>query len=147
MGTRADFYVGTGKDAEWLGSLAYDGYRIHEMTKEAISESLDNMECWEIKSAASEKAFRFAVERLLRMNKSATLPTDGWPWPWEDSCTTDYAYCFVDGACKSFTWGRPINEGAAEDHQEPQAEWPNMKDRQNVTLGERSSVIVVIARR
>jgi len=26
MGTRADFYVGMGKDAEWLGSVAWDGY-------------------------------------------------------------------------------------------------------------------------
>jgi hypothetical protein len=26
MGTRADFYVGRGKDAEWLGSVAFDGY-------------------------------------------------------------------------------------------------------------------------
>ena len=26
MGTRADFYIGSGKDAEWLGSVAFDGY-------------------------------------------------------------------------------------------------------------------------
>jgi hypothetical protein len=26
MGTRADFYVGRGPDAEWLGSVAMDGY-------------------------------------------------------------------------------------------------------------------------
>lgn len=26
MGTRADFYVGTGANAEWLGSIAYDGH-------------------------------------------------------------------------------------------------------------------------
>lgn len=26
MGTRADFYVGRGKDAEWIGSVAFDGY-------------------------------------------------------------------------------------------------------------------------
>jgi hypothetical protein len=25
MGTRADFYVGRGPEAEWLGSVAYDG--------------------------------------------------------------------------------------------------------------------------
>jgi len=26
MGTRADFYVGIGPEAEWVGSIAYDGY-------------------------------------------------------------------------------------------------------------------------
>jgi len=26
MGTRADFYVGRGEQAEWLGSIAWDGY-------------------------------------------------------------------------------------------------------------------------
>ena len=26
MGTRADFYVGKGKDSEWLGSIAWDWY-------------------------------------------------------------------------------------------------------------------------
>jgi hypothetical protein len=25
MGTRADFYVGRGETAEWLGSIAWDG--------------------------------------------------------------------------------------------------------------------------
>ena len=142
MGTRADFYVGSGKSAEWLGSIAFDGYRIHDMTKEASFKSLDSAECWEIKSATSETAFRNAVERLLQMNDDATLPADGWPWPWEDSCTTDYAYCFADGACKPFSWGRPIIEGADEDHEEPKAEWPNMKEHQNVTYGPRSGVMV-----
>lgn len=26
MGTRADFYVGRGTEAEWIGSIALDGY-------------------------------------------------------------------------------------------------------------------------
>ena len=26
MGTRADFYIGKGTDAEWLGSIAWNGY-------------------------------------------------------------------------------------------------------------------------
>lgn len=37
MGTRADFYVGQ----EWLGSLAFDGYRIHQMTEEHASRDED----------------------------------------------------------------------------------------------------------
>jgi hypothetical protein len=26
MGTRADFYIGCGRDSEWIGSIAWDGY-------------------------------------------------------------------------------------------------------------------------
>ena len=26
MGTRADLYIGRGTDAEWIGSVAWDGY-------------------------------------------------------------------------------------------------------------------------
>ena len=26
MGTRADFYIGRGATAEWIGSIAWDGY-------------------------------------------------------------------------------------------------------------------------
>ncbi len=132
MGTRADFYVGTGPDAEWLGSLAFDGYRIDEM-QEKHAKGGDNLACWQIKTAKSEDDYRGAVTTLLSINDDdATLPDQGWPWPWEDSHTTDYAYAFVDGVCKAFPWGKG-------------AEWPNMKDRQNVTLGKRSGTIVFTA--
>ena len=30
MGTRADFYVGRGDAAEWIGSIAYDGYPFYK---------------------------------------------------------------------------------------------------------------------
>ena len=30
MGTRADFYLGEGSAAEWLGSVAWDGYDVTE---------------------------------------------------------------------------------------------------------------------
>ena len=42
MGTRADFYAGR----EWLGSLGYDGYRIHEMDEAHAAKSEDNGYCW-----------------------------------------------------------------------------------------------------
>jgi hypothetical protein len=132
MGTRADFYVGAGKTAEWLGSLAWDGYRIDEMKAADIGKSKDCAACWQIKSATTEAAYREAVAKLLALNDDATTPALGWPWPWETSATTDYAYAFVDGACKTFHWGQG-------------AEWPNMRDKQNVTLGKRSGVIVASA--
>ena len=42
MGTRADFYIGRGAEAEWLGSIAWDGYPggidagIKEATDDAV---------------------------------------------------------------------------------------------------------------
>ena len=130
MGTRADFYIGTGPDAEWLGSLGFDGYRIDEMEEKHADKTKDHAACWQIKTAKDEANYRTAVADLLKLNDDATLPEQGWPWPWEDSHTTDYAYAFVDGACKPFPWG----EGA---------EWPNMSERKNVTFGQRSGMIVV----
>lgn len=132
MGTRADFYIGTGPAAEWLGSIAFDGHRVDEMTEAASFRNMDSMECWAIKSAKSDDAFRGAVVRLLALNDDATTPDQGWPWPWLDSHTTDYAYAFVAGECKTFIFGNG-------------AEWPNMKDRQNVTYGERSGTITLVS--
>lgn len=146
MGTRADFYVGTGKTAVWIGSLAWDGYRIDQMTHNDSFKSLDNMECWAIKSAVTEAAFRQAVAKLLAMNEDGTTPDQGWPWPWDDSGNTDYAYAFVDGACKVFPWGceKMINDDGEEDCG-PQLEWPNMRDKKNVTFGKRSGTITIVA--
>lgn len=67
MGTRADFYVGKGKDAEWLGSIAWDG------------GDIDN----QIRECQSPEAYRHAVESFLKERDDATWPKDGWPWPWE----------------------------------------------------------------
>lgn len=79
MGTRADFYVGRGKSAEWLGSIAWDGY------PKGIDKQL--LDC------TGEAAYRHAVKAFLTKN-DGILPEAGWPWPWEDSFTTDYAYAF-----------------------------------------------------
>jgi hypothetical protein len=130
MGTRADFYIGTGADAEWLGSIALDGYRIDEMKKKHADKTMDNAACWQIKSAKNDADYRSAVASLLQLNDDATFPEQGWPWPWNDSRTTDYAYAFVDGTCKTFPWGKG-------------AEWPDMTERKNMTLGKRSGLIVI----
>ncbi len=83
MGTRADFYVGRGPEAEWLGSIAFDGY------------PSGNPE--PIFSADSEGEYRRLVEVVLASNDCATRPADGWPWPWPDSGTTDCAYAWDRG--------------------------------------------------
>lgn len=141
MGTRADFYVGKGKDAEWLGSIAWDGYE--------TSDQIDD--------AKSEADFRSAVSSFLASRDDATLPEQGWPWPWNDSGTTDCSYWFFDGKvweAVGYPLDRYIVRGMMpEDEDEQEAfiakgevvEFPDMSARKNVTLGPRSGVILISA--
>jgi hypothetical protein len=76
MGTRADFYAGRGKDAEWLGSIAWDGQDIPD----------------EIRYAHDEVMFRREVAEFLSGRDDSTVPEKGWPWPWNTSATTDCSY-------------------------------------------------------
>ena len=146
MGTRADFYVGNDPATmEWLGSIAYDGYSLHggphDMHDAAIA------------SATTKKAFRQAVKRMLKQYDHATFPENGWPWPWEDSRTTDYAYCFVGAKVLCYMFGHgPVdigkpfcnkNTGDFYKRIHEKAEFPDMTARQNVTLGKRSGVLFV----
>ena len=99
MGTRADFYVGRGKDAEWVGSYAFDGHPA------SLAET--------ILAATTEEEFRSAIVAELAGRDDATAPERGWPWPWEDSNTTDYAYAF-DGKLFGSSSGHPWFEGDAD---------------------------------
>jgi hypothetical protein len=136
MGTRADFYVGRGKNAEWLGSTAWDGYP---------SGFADTG----ILEAATEAEYREKVITEIAGREDGTKPENGWPWPWETSHTTDYAYAFDDGKVYASCFGRPWfdarHEPEDDDEDQPRGdapEFPNMKDRQKVTLGKRSGVMV-----
>lgn len=105
MGTRADFYIGTGKNAEWLGSVAWGGYEWDE-----------DREC-RLMKATTEEEYRTALAEIAKDRDGWTTPEQGWPWQWEDSGATDYVYYFEDGKVS-----------AADRH-----DWPNMEDRQNIT--------------
>lgn len=143
MGTRADYYVGRGEQAEWLGSTAWDGY----------PSGIESV----VLSATSETAFREAVSAMLAGRDDATLPEEGWPWPWEDSHTTDYAYAFDGGLVWVTGFGASWvqaatalerdgdDEGAEEDGDARGDEvvFPNMKNRQNVQWGRKSGLIII----
>jgi hypothetical protein len=134
MGTRADFYIGRGEKAEWLGSIAWDG------SPEGIADK--------ILSASSEGGFVAEVEAFFEGREDATLPNEGWPWPWNDSKTTDYAYCFDGSSVHAYCFGSPIEPEPEEDQKVPVANpttWPDMKARKNVQLGRKSGVIFVTA--
>lgn len=137
MGTRADFYNGRGTDVEWLGSIAWDGY----------PEGIPNT----IKTAANEKEFRDIVGKFIKDREDGTLPEQGWPWPWEDSRTTDYSYAFDNGKVYVCEFGhkwytcsdyenKEVNE---EDSDKDECVFPDMSKRSNFTLGKRSGVIVI----
>jgi hypothetical protein len=114
MGTRADFYVGTGKEAEWLGSVAFDGYE--------WAEGLPN----EIASAKTGEDFRDLVAAMLASRDDATTPAQGWPWPWKTSRLTDYVYYF-DG--EKVRW-------------EDREDWPEMDTDKAAVPGELKSGIM-----
>lgn len=95
MGTRADFYVGTGATAEWLGSIRLDGY-----------EWADDHNCSIVKAKTADE-FRAAVAAILASRRDAILPAHGWPWPWDDSGVSDYTYYFSGGRTlwdKRYDW-------------------------------------------
>ncbi len=141
MGTRADFYIGRGKDAEWIGSFAWDGY------PDGLADS--------IVQAVSESEFREAVAKELAGRDDATIPAQGWPWPWDDSNTTDYAYAIegetIYGSCFGGNWFNVREELAAiekDDNYEREesgdiAEFPNMASRKATTFGMRSGTIII----
>lgn len=157
MGTRADFYIGRGPQAEWLGSIAWDGYPKGITSGEWSGGHLFD--------AASEEEFRVRLETFFQGRDDVTRPGHGWPWPWNDSHLTDYSYAFDDGRVWRTACGpKPRQTCAVCDHDKavwitatedvqgrtdddealtgPVTEFPDMRDRKNVTLGKRSGVTV-----
>jgi hypothetical protein len=99
LGTRADFYIGKGKEAEWLGSIAWDGY----------PDGIDD----DVLSATSEESYREAVTKFLTSRDDRTLPEQGWPWPWTNSRTTDYSYWFFDNKVSTSCFGHALYDPLA----------------------------------
>lgn len=142
MGTRVDFYVGRGEGAEWLGSYPFDGYPsgVFDEAPELFVEPLP-----------TEAEWRAWVAEWLASNADrATLPDMGWPWPWNDSRTTDYAYAWDEGVVYGSSFGHEWFEvnPDAENWGEPEesektAVFPDMSARKAVTYGNRSGLIVI----
>jgi len=134
MGTRADFYVGKDEDAEWIGSIAWDGYR------DGIPQT--------ILSAKDAEVFRHEVVEFLRTRQDASFPEEGWPWPWNTSSTTDCSYWFFDGEVwDDFDCGYlscAVNQSEALNQSLPQIVYPDMANMNRKPLfGPHSGVIVI----
>lgn len=144
MGTRADFYVGRGPEAEWLGSIAMDGYPQGWAGDSAHGP---------VVASTTEEEYRANVAKVLTACDHSTKPEQGWPWPWEDSRTTDYAYAFDGGLVYATCFGRPWFEAWKDGKpSEPEDEeymdqgktavFPDMTAVAKPTLGRRSGLIV-----
>jgi hypothetical protein len=132
MGTRADFYVGRGVDAIWLGSIAWDGY------PDGITD--------DVLKASTSVEYLARLSTFWRGRDDVTLPEMGWPWPWETSHTTDYAYAFDDGKVWVSNFGEPWADPLTEGQDVETPVFPDMSDQKNVTYGKRSGVLVITDR-
>lgn len=139
MGTRADFYVGDldhPAEMKYLGSIAWDGY------PSALPE---------ICAAKDILTFSQAVTARLLKDDGSEANTNGWPWPWKDSRTTDYAYCFdveknvVAASSFGSPWFDPLDESQLDEachNLVEKIDFPDMTAMQKVTIGPRSGVMV-----
>lgn len=138
MGTRADFYVGRGESAEWIGSITWDGY----------PSGIDT----DVLKAETEEDYRTQVAAFFANRDDVTRPTEFWPWPWDDSRTTDYAYAFEGGKVYASSFGHSwfgVDPGAecfGEPEESPKdAVFPDMSGRRGShdEVMSRSGLIVV----
>lgn len=128
MGTRADFYAGIGESAEWLGSVAFDGYEWKDDPG--------------LLGVASESDYRRLVAQELGVRDDRTMPDEGWPWPWSDSRTTDYAYCWDGSRVMVYNFGHLPEDDEDSETKHP---FPDMSDVQNVKMpGTQGSGCMVI---
>lgn len=132
MGTRADFYVGDGPTAEWLGSIAWDGY------KDGIPD--------EVLCAGDEAQYRDEVAKFIADREDGTSPEMGWPWPWDNSGTTDCCYSFRNGKVDFGWWGVLYDREEKDGEEQPRAiggNFPDMSGKKNMTMGKRSGFIFI----
>ena len=85
--TKADFYIGTGIAANWIGSINADGY--------ITGIPLDIITCTN-PTLHEELVVEFIEGR------NGVVKTNGgkWPWLWPDSRMTDYSYMFIEDLSK-----------------------------------------------
>jgi hypothetical protein len=102
---RADFYVGLGDNARWLGSIANGG------NPAAVGATHDLFNLDGDQNDYSEKTFVGLVESIItdRHDQGYTvrLASSGgeWPWDYDRSTGTDYTYAWNNGCIHVFEYG------------------------------------------
>lgn len=149
MGTRADFYIETNTGMEWIASYPCDGY--------------PDGKAQEIGLYQAKTADEFMNLLYECLGSAATFPEMGWPWPWNDSRGTDFAYLFrptkgmvfVSDGLRCWLTIPEYTLTLAEKGYEEFYEWwdslswvrgcpqfPDMSELKKTTLGPRSGLIV-----
>lgn len=134
MGTRADFYVGKGKDATWIGSVGEDG------NPQAVAELMSISPGITI---SSEDDWVESVAVVFAQHPEHTVPERGWPWPWDNSSGTDYTYTLDEGqvwvSCYGCPWrpleyaiNSPVEFDRFSDLDHRSLEFPDMSKIKNV---------------
>lgn len=132
MGTRADFYAGGTDPGQmvWLGSIANDGY----------PTGVDIV----VLTAPEEEDYIERVAAMLANRDDATVPAQGWPWPWNDSATTDYAYVWTPEGVRASVFGSEwFRPGDAEPTLLGVTSFPDMTAVQNVAFDQRSGLLFI----
>jgi hypothetical protein len=100
-----------------------------------------------LKDSKDENSFRSNLHEFLSKRKDVTFPHEGWPWPWDNSCTTDYTYAFDEGevfaSCFGSAWFK-VNESVSGTETKG-AFFPDMKHRKNVAKGSEKSGIFIVS--
>jgi hypothetical protein len=79
---RADFYtLDEDRGMVWLGSVTKFGDPSMVPAEILIQNGLQN--------------FEFELDDYLECHPYGVKASEGWPWEWEDSQMTDYAYLFI----------------------------------------------------
>ena len=88
-----------------------------------------------------------AIAKFLSEREDGSIPErDGWPWPWDDSRTTDYIYTFDSGkiyaSCFGHAWFEAVKEHADGDGVEMDC-FPDMSKWKKVAFGKRSGLLIL----
>lgn len=79
---KADFYVGTGRGADWIGSVRKNG-DVYHIPPELLLQ---------INSVMFEE---LAIDFIKATDGIVANHICEWPWEWTDSRMTDFSYLFI----------------------------------------------------
>lgn len=85
---------------EWVGSYGWDGYPGGVPKKMGLL------------TVKNETDYRANILEFLEEHDGYIADKHGWPWPWDNSGTTDYYYIFHEGRVlvSCFDWLVEIND-------------------------------------
>ncbi len=147
MGTRCDFYIMKKKPKLiWMGSYGWDGYPSGEPEGMGLHK------------VNNEEDFKSRILSFLEEKQGYIAGKDGWPWPWDNSKTTDFYYIFFEGKVYVSCFGGGLieindyleNEEKINDEEDIDKlivdldyELPDMSKIKKVDLGKSSGIITI----